>query len=114
MFKANQVAPAELEACLMTSQYVADCAVIPVEDEEAGQVPKALIQKSAAAKDVHSDQSLINELQKLIRDQKARYKWLKGGIEFVDTIPRTASNKILKRLLLERERKARELVMSRI
>jgi acyl-coenzyme A synthetase/AMP-(fatty) acid ligase len=43
----HQVAPAELEACLLDHPAVADCAVIPVPDEKAGEVPKAFVVKAA-------------------------------------------------------------------
>jgi len=42
-YKGLQVAPAELEAVLLTHPAVADAAVIPSPDEEAGEVPKAFV-----------------------------------------------------------------------
>ncbi|KAK1635587.1 hypothetical protein BDP81DRAFT_450458 [Colletotrichum phormii] len=52
--KGHQVAPAELEACLLGHASVADCAVISVPDDRAGEVPKAYIVKSepCSAKEV--------------------------------------------------------------
>lgn len=44
------------------------------------------------------------ELHKYVEDRVAHYKWLKGGIEFVDSIPKSPSGKILRRLLRDRER----------
>lgn len=76
--------------------------MIGIEDERMGQVPKAFVKKSAAAKaSGKRDEALADELQDLIKSQKARYKWLRGGTQFVEKIPRTQSNKILRRLLRE-------------
>jgi acyl-CoA synthetase (AMP-forming)/AMP-acid ligase II len=44
--KGMQVAPAELEAHLLSHPYVSDVAVIPVPDDRAGEVPKAYVVKS--------------------------------------------------------------------
>lgn len=46
MDKGFQVVPAELEALLLTHPVVAECAVIGVPDERAGEVPKAYMQRS--------------------------------------------------------------------
>jgi len=80
--------------------------VIPVPDESAGEVPKAYVVKSAfvAGK---SDADIAREICKHVEDHKARYKWLKGGVEFIDAIPKSPSGKILRRLLKDREREAR-------
>ena len=42
-YKAYQVAPAELEALLLTHPAVADVAVVRSPDEDAGEVPKAFV-----------------------------------------------------------------------
>lgn len=44
------------------------------------------------------------ELHKYVEDRLAHYKWLKGGVEFVDSIPKSPSGKTLRRLLRDRER----------
>ncbi|KIW88450.1 uncharacterized protein Z519_11019 [Cladophialophora bantiana CBS 173.52] len=104
--KGLQVAPAELEACLLEHPAVADCAVIPVADERAGEVPKAFVVKSAA--DSTDDENVIKQsILKHVEKAKSRHKWLAGGVEFVDIIPKSPSGKILRRLLRDVERERR-------
>jgi len=102
-----QVAPAELEAHLLTHPYVADCAVIAVPDEAAGEVPKAFVVKSASVGLEESDLMVKREIARHVEKEKSRHKWLKGGIEFIDVIPKNTSGKILRRLLRDREREQR-------
>lgn len=104
--KGNQVAPAELEAHLLTHPAVADCTVIPVPDEDAGEVPKAFVvkDKSHAGK---PDEEVARAIAKHVEEHKARYKWLKGGIEFIAEIPKSPSGKILRRMLRDKEKEAR-------
>jgi long-chain acyl-CoA synthetase len=92
------VAPAELEAVLMTHPGVVDAAVVPVPDPESGEIPKALVVRSA--EDVQPD-----ELLAYVAERVAPYKKVRR-IEFVESIPKSASGKILRRLLVERERAA--------
>lgn len=101
-----QVAPAELEAHLLDHPAVADCAVIGVPDEAAGEIPKAFVVKSPAAGN-DDDAATTAAIMKHVQDHKARHKWLKGGIEYVDVIPKSPSGKILRRLLRDREREKR-------
>ncbi|KAK2748567.1 hypothetical protein FQN57_000702 [Myotisia sp. PD_48] len=104
--KGFQVAPAELEAHLLTHPAVADTAVIAVEDDDAGEVPKAFIVKSQGAS--ASDQEIIRGIREHVEKDKAHYKWLRGGIEFISEIPKSASGKILRRHLRDRERVKRK------
>ncbi|KAI0019671.1 hypothetical protein F4780DRAFT_745210 [Xylariomycetidae sp. FL0641] len=104
--KGHQVAPAELEAHLLTHPAVNDCTVIPIPDRGAGEVPKAFVVKSAAAAS-KPDEEVARDICKHVEEHKARYKWLKGGVEFIDAIPKSPSGKILRRLLKDREREAR-------
>jgi len=104
--QAHQVAPAELEAHLLSHAFVSDCAVIQVPDDMAGEVPKAFVVKTAATQS-KSDEEVAKAIHKHVQDDKARHKWLKGGIEFVDVIPKSPSGKILRRLLRDREKAAR-------
>jgi acyl-CoA synthetase (AMP-forming)/AMP-acid ligase II len=99
-FKGLQVAPAELEAVLLAHPSVADAAVIPSPDEEAGEVPKALV----VVKDGHGMTEA--EVLSFVAARVAPYKKVRR-VEFVAQIPKSPSGKILRRLLVERER-ARE------
>ncbi|KAK7946610.1 AMP-binding enzyme (4-coumarate-CoA ligase) [Apiospora aurea] len=104
--KGHQVAPAELEAHLLTHPFVNDCTVIPVPDERAGEVPKAFVVKSPAAEG-RSDDEITQAICKHVEDHKAHYKWLKGGVAFLDVVPKSPSGKILRRLLKDKEREER-------
>ncbi|KAL4738401.1 hypothetical protein BDV11DRAFT_215974 [Aspergillus similis] len=95
--KGHQVAPAELEAHLLTHPAVADCAVIAIPDDAAGEVPKAIVSKSSEAGP--DDEATIKSIVKYVQDHKARHKWLKGGVRFIETVPKSPSGKILRRLL---------------
>ncbi|PWN46142.1 acetyl-CoA synthetase-like protein [Ceraceosorus guamensis] len=111
--KGFQVAPAELEGWILNHADVRDCGVIGLPDESAGESPCAFIALSAdaaqrcqgAAK--KGEQSRLKALEaikesviKHVADHKVRYKHL-GRVEIVDTIPATASGKILRRELRE-------------
>ena len=95
-YKGFQVAPAELEAILITHPHVADCAVIGVPDEEAGELPKAFV--VPASDDLDSD-----ALATFVAEQVAPHKRVRA-IELVAEIPKSPSGKILRRLLRDRER----------
>ena len=95
--KGYQVAPAELEALLLTHPAVTDSCVIPVPDDEAGERPKAFIVVSEPVE----PQAVIDWM----RERSAPHKRL-IAVEIVDEIPKSASGKILRRVLVERERAA--------
>ncbi|KAF3916988.1 S-dihydroxybenzoyltransferase [Orbilia brochopaga] len=107
----HQVAPAELEGHLLNHPKVADCAVIPVPHEKAGETPKAyvVLKPSVAA----TEETKL-EIMKWVADHKSRYKRLGGGVEFIDIIPKSASGKILRRLLRDKERERRRVEGARL
>jgi len=92
-----QVAPAELEALLLSHPAVADAAVIPVSDRHGGEVPKAVV--------VLAGEDDPAEVMRFVAERVAPHKRLRR-IEVVDAIPRTPSGKILRRVLIQRERAA--------
>jgi acyl-CoA synthetase (AMP-forming)/AMP-acid ligase II len=95
--KGFQVAPAELEALLLEHPGVADAAVVGSPDEEAGEVPKAFVVPAGGA-DLD-----VDELQAFVAERVATYKQVRR-VEVLDEIPKSASGKILRRVLVERER----------
>ena len=97
-YKGYQVAPAELEEVLQSHDDVADAAVIPSPDEEAGEVPKAFVVRKQHARDLTAE-----AVMEFVAGQVAPYKKVRR-VEFVDAIPKTASGKILRRDLVKRER----------
>ncbi|MCF8527748.1 MAG: AMP-binding protein [Candidatus Nanopelagicales bacterium] len=91
-YKGFQVAPAELEALLLTHPAVADAAVIGVPDDEAGERPRAFIV-------VREGQDLVSdEITAFTAEHLATYKVV-HDVVFTDAIPKSASGKILRRLL---------------
>jgi acyl-CoA synthetase (AMP-forming)/AMP-acid ligase II len=96
-YKGYQVAPAELEAMLLTHPAVADVAVIPCPDEDAGEVPKAFV--------VLRQEATPDKLMAFVAERVAPYKKVRR-LEVIDQIPKSASGKILRRVLVERERGA--------
>lgn len=94
---AYQIAPAELEAILLSHPAVADAAVIPSPDEETGEVPKAFVVLKAP---VSTDAILDHVAQHVAPYKKIRL------IEVVESIPKSPSGKILRRVLIEQERAA--------
>ncbi len=82
--------PAELEAILITHPAVADCAVIGVPDEEAGELPKAFVVCSG---EVEDDEILEFVAAKVSPQKKIRL------LERIEAIPKSASGKILRRQL---------------
>ncbi len=93
-YKGYQIAPAELEALLLEHPLVADVAVIGVPDTTAGEIPKAFV--------VRRQIDLTDaELIAWCAARVAPYKRPRA-VEFVDSIPRSASGKVLRRVLRER------------
>lgn len=97
-YKGFQVAPAELEALLLTHSEIADAAVIGVYDEDGNEVPKAFAVRQAGA-------HLTEEgLMAYVAERVAPYKKIRR-VEFIGAVPRATSGKILRRELRDRERR---------
>ncbi|MGC6478327.1 MAG: AMP-binding protein [Ilumatobacteraceae bacterium] len=91
-YNGFQVPPAELEALLITHPEVNDVAVIGIPDESAGELPKAFVVRSPGSEVTAED------LQAFVAEHVASYKHIRL-VEFIDEIPKSASGKILRRLL---------------
>ncbi|KAJ1792661.1 hypothetical protein LPJ62_000718 [Coemansia sp. RSA 2167] len=103
-YKGFQVAPAELEGVLLDHSAVLDAAVIPVFDRiHETEVPKAFIVVDPKM----ASSMLAQEINEWLTKRVATYKLLRGGVEIVDNIPKSASGKILRRVLKDRERARR-------
>jgi acyl-CoA synthetase (AMP-forming)/AMP-acid ligase II len=94
-YKGLQVAPAELEAVLLTHPRIRDAAVVRSPDAECGEVPKAF---------VVSDGTLTpDDVMAFVAERVAPHKKVRR-VEFIDAIPKSPSGKILRKVLVERER----------
>ena len=99
-YKGMQVAPAELEALLLTHPAVLDAAVIRKADEEAGEVPKAFV---VLKPDDVSRAASAESIMGWVAERVAPHKRIRH-LEFVGEIPKSASGKILRRLLVQKEK----------
>ena len=96
-YRGFQVPPAELEALLLRHPAVADVAVIPASDPRAGEVPKAFVVKAPGVEVTQG------ELMSYVSEHVPSYKKVRR-VEFIEEIPRSLSGKILRRVLVDRER----------
>lgn len=92
--QAKQVAPAELEDILCTHPQVLDAAVIGVKHERNGEAPKAYIVR-------RDNKVTAKEIQKYIEQKCSKHKWLIGGVQFIDSVPKSSTGKILRRKVKE-------------
>ncbi|WP_206537742.1 AMP-binding protein [Ilumatobacter nonamiensis] len=91
-FKGFQVAPAELEALIVTHPKVSDVAVIGVPDDEAGEVPKAFVVPAPG------ETVTLEDIQTLVSEHLVSYKQVRV-LEVVEAIPKSAAGKILRKEL---------------
>ncbi|XP_033218330.1 uncharacterized protein LOC117173797 [Belonocnema kinseyi] len=90
-YKGFQVPPAELEAILLTHPKIRDAAVLGLPDETAGELPLAFVVKQPGV------EITAEEIIKYVNDQVSAQKRLRGGVRFIEAIPKTPSGKILRR-----------------
>lgn len=83
-------------------------------DDQAGEVPKAFVVKSPSVGLEENDRVIARGIQKHVEQHKSRAKWLVGGVEFIDVIPKSPSGKILRRLLRDKEREKRRAAGAKI
>ncbi|XP_046561707.1 4-coumarate--CoA ligase 1-like [Haliotis rubra] len=100
-YKGFQVAPAELEDMLLSHPGVADVGVIGIPDVEAGELPKAFVVRKPGSRTTEQ------ELQDFVKGKVSGTKRLRGGVTFLQEIPKSASGKILRRILRDMEKNTR-------
>jgi len=104
-YKGFQVAPAELEGLLLQNELVRDVAVVGVNKPELGtEVPRAYIVHRGGPAAVREGDAA--SIMKWLESQVVSYKRLRGGVFFLDEIPRNGSGKILRRILKDQANRA--------
>jgi len=91
-----QVAPAELEELLLGHEHVSDVAVVSIPDDVSGELPRAYVVLKPSA-DLTED-----ELKDWVKERVSPHKRIHGGVRFIDQIPKSASGKILRRILRDK------------
>ena len=102
--KGIGVAPAELEDLLLGHPKVEDVAVMGIPDDYSGELPKAFVKLKDV---VQADTAVGKELIAFVKEKKVRHKWVKE-IEFVPEVPKSASGKILRRVLRDKEKSGKD------
>jgi len=96
-----QVPPASLEGLLASHPKVRDVAVIGIYSKSiASEVPRAYVVPGPEPSD-----ALADELIKFVHDRVSQHKRLRGGVKFIKEVPKSASGKILRRVLKESAKK---------
>lgn len=108
--KGIAVAPAEMEDLLLGHDKVEDVAVLGIADEYSGELPKAFI---VLKQGYEKREEVGRELLRYVQEKKTKYKWVKE-IEFVDEVPKSASGKILRRILRDLQRSGKKGVTVRL
>ncbi|KAN0105865.1 4-coumarate-CoA ligase 2 [Hyaloscypha variabilis] len=86
----------KLEDILLGNPLVKDVAIVGIRDSYSGEVPKAFV---VLRPGVPRDTSTAVKLIQYVKSKASRSKWIEGGVEFLDEIPKSASGKILRRVL---------------
>lgn len=96
-YKGFQVPPAELEGLLISHPMINDVAVVGIYNrDQATEVPRAYIVPKPG---VEGSPKTADDIIVWLQAKVANHKRLRGGVRFVDEIPKSASGKILRRLL---------------
>nr|CDJ82989.1 AMP-dependent synthetase ligase domain containing protein [Haemonchus contortus] len=102
LIKVNgkQVSPSEIESVLLAIPGITDCCVIGVPDKKFGEIPMAYVVSKVVTEE---------QISAFVNERLAPYKRLRGGVKFVDEIPRTSTGKLLRRELKDRHLKSMEV-----
>ncbi len=90
-----RIGPFEIESVIMELPYVLECGVTSAPDEIRGQAVKACI---VLVKGKQGSEELKKEIQNYVKKRTAPYKYPRI-VEFYEELPKTASGKILRRML---------------
>ncbi|KAF9465775.1 phenylacetyl-CoA ligase [Collybia nuda] len=112
--KGFQVAPAELEGCILDHDDVSSACVVGVPDDYSGEVPMAfVVLTSDAIRRVEQDPQMAERIKesivKHVAENKVAYKHLVGGVEFIGAIPISPSGKLLRRILRDQAKEMRRV-----
>ncbi|KAI7906316.1 uncharacterized protein BX663DRAFT_427751 [Cokeromyces recurvatus] len=108
-YKGYQVAPAELEAILMSIDLVADCCVVGYYDEaQATELPRAYIVLQPS---IEANARTAQLIEEYVAKSVSTHKKLRGGIQFVEAIPKSPSGKILRRQVKDWVKKEQKEMM---
>ncbi|OAL35690.1 hypothetical protein AYO20_05071 [Fonsecaea nubica] len=102
-YKSFQVSPTEVESILGQLPGISDVGVIGVPDGQGNDLPRAYVVRSERGK---ADGLLEKEIHDFLNARVSNYKRLRGGVRFVDEIPRNLNQKIMRDVLkkwVERE-----------
>lgn len=104
-----QISPTELEEIIGRHPMVADSGVTSVwDDAEATEIPQAfVVPRNPISSIDHAN--LAKEIQGLVEREVANYKRLRGGVRFIDQLPRNATGKMLRRQLRDKARSKAQL-----
>ncbi|CAK7265556.1 hypothetical protein SEPCBS119000_001578 [Sporothrix epigloea] len=103
-YKGFQVPPAELEGILLSHNDITDACVIGVEDkEQATEVPRAYVVMRAG---LPTNSAKAKEIVEWLASRTAPHKKLRGGVHFVNEVPKSPSGKLLRRVLRDKVRQA--------
>ena len=102
----------EIEDCLLSHplKLISDATVAGVSGGRTSdeKVPRAWIVLSPLGKDKAAGwgpEKTVKELDRWHKENLSKYKWLRGGFEIVDEIPKSPTGKVLRRVLQERYEK---------
>ena len=94
--KGFQVPPAELENILKNHPKILDAGVVGVLDKKYGELPRAFVVLKP------NQEITEDEIKEFVAKQVADYKRLDGGVQFIESIPKNATGKIMRRILKEK------------
>jgi acyl-coenzyme A synthetase/AMP-(fatty) acid ligase len=100
-----------LEGVLLSHASVQDAAVVGIRDDFSGELPRAFV---VLHEGIPKSENTKDALISFVKSKCTRAKWLDGGLMFLDTIPKSASGKILRRLLRDQSKEDPRKVRARL